>query len=89
MISYFYRLNITYGIIMDLFIAKLEEFLQQKTEIVNEYMKENEKEKKQIKGSIVDAGMTYDMQKFLKTVREFEAEQKKKSKKRVKDNTDI
>lgn len=75
---------------MDVFVSKLDEFLNEKTTIVKQYIQECEKEKRELRGNIVEeAGMTYDMHKFLKTVREFEEDRKKKSKKRVKDNVDI
>jgi len=75
---------------MDVFITKLDDFLKDKTKIVRQYIEEAEKEKRELRGNIVEeAGMTYDMHKFLKTVREFEEDRKKKSKKRVKDNDNI
>lgn len=77
-------------IIMDMFIERIDQFLEKKTSIVKEYINKCEKEKEELHGNVVqEARMTYDMNKFLKTVREFEAEQKKKSKKRVKDYDDI
>lgn len=75
---------------MDVFISKLDEFLQKKAEIVHSHVKEREQEKREMGGNVVEeTGMTYDMNQFMKSVREFETEQKKKSKKRVKDNSDI
>lgn len=74
---------------MDLFTDKLDAFLDKKTEVIKEFMKENEKEKSGFKTIVQDTGLTYDMQKFLKTVREFEADRAKKSKKRVKDIPDM
>lgn len=75
---------------MDLFNSKLQEFLKEKTEIVRKYVEDSEKERRELGGNVVEeAGLTYDMNQFMKSVREFEAEQKKQSKKRVKDNADI
>lgn len=77
---------------MDLFIEKLEEFLKKKTEIVEEHNKLQEEERKQAREAnetIGQQGLTYDMNKFLKTVREFEADRAKKSKKRIKDLDNI
>lgn len=76
--------------IMDVFVERLDAFLEKKTEIAKKQIQQWEEEKRELKGDVVEeAAMTYDMNKFLKTVREFEAEQKKKSRKRVKDNPDI
>ena len=77
---------------MDLFIEKLEEFLKKKTEIVEEHNKLQEEERKHAREAneaIGQQGLTYDMNKFLKTVREFEADRAKKSKKRIKDLDNI
>ena len=75
---------------MDIFTNRLNKFLEKKADIAKQHIKECEEEKKEMKGYVVEeARMTYDMHKFLKTVREFEADKKKKSKKRVKDNDDI
>ncbi len=73
---------------MDLFVEKLEHFLTKKTEIVDEHKRSHEEERKQAREAgeaLGEPGLTYDMNKFLKTVREFEAERAKKSKKRIKD----
>lgn len=66
---------------MDLFVEKLDAFLAKKTEVVTKQLDEDRREREQLKGDVGDAAMTYDMNKFLKTVREFEADRAKKSKK--------
>lgn len=70
---------------MDIFAERLDNFLKEKTEVVQKYLDEDKKEREQLKGDINDAAMTYDMNKFLKTVREFEADRAKKSKKKKKE----
>ena len=74
---------------MDIYVKKLEEFLQTKTEIVKEQNKIEEAEKIQTKDPLKEQAMTYDMNKFLKSVKEFEADRAKKSKKRIKAMDDI
>ena len=67
---------------MDIYIQKLEEFLKSKTEIVQEYNRVEEEERVKSKDILKEEVMTYDMNKFLKSVREFEADRAKKSKKK-------
>lgn len=79
---------------MDIFTEKLEELLGKKTEIVREHQKANEEEKQEArraKEALGEQGLTYDMNQFLKTIRQFEAERAKKSKKKkdIKDLEDI
>ena len=73
---------------MDLFVERLNEFLRKKTEIVEEHKRAHEEERRlarEASETLGEQGLTYDMNRFLKTVREFEAERAKKSKKRIKD----
>lgn len=74
---------------MDLFVEKLEVFLTDKTKIVKEHMRVHEDERRQAQEAMGEQGLTYDMNKFLKTVREFEADRAKKSKKRIKEVDDM
>jgi len=74
---------------MDLFVEKLEEFLQKKTTIVKSQVDKENEEKMKLKEAVGEQGLTYDMNKFLKSVKQFEADRAKKSKKRIKDYEDI
>jgi hypothetical protein len=74
---------------MDLFIGKLGEFLEKKTEVVRAQVQQESEETMKTKEELAKEGLTYDMNKFLKGVREFEAERAKKSKKRIKDYEDM
>jgi hypothetical protein len=67
---------------MDIYIQKLEEFLKGKTEIVQEQIRIEEEERVKSKDTLKEDAMSYDMNKFLKSVREFEADRAKKSKKK-------
>ena len=67
---------------MDIYIQKLEDFLKSKTEIVKEHNQVEEEERIKSKDTLKEDAMSYDMNKFLKSVREFEADRAKKSKKK-------
>jgi hypothetical protein len=67
---------------MDIYIQKLEEFLKSKTEVVKEHNRVEEEERVKSKDTLKEDAMSYDMNKFLKSVREFEADRAKKSKKK-------
>lgn len=77
---------------MDLFVEKLEALLEKKTRIVQEHQRANEEEKQEArkaKEALGEAGLTYDVNQFLKSVRQFEADRAKKSKRKQKDIKDL
>lgn len=74
---------------MDLFVQRLEEFLDKKSAIVKQEVDKANEEKMKTREALGEQGLTYDMNKFLKSVKEFEADRAKKSKKRIKGNSDM
>lgn len=74
---------------MDLFVERLDEFLEKKTAVVKSQVDKENEEKIKLKEVVGEQGLTYDMNKFLKSVKQFEAERAKKSKKRIKDYEDM